>query len=93
MGKQKFIQFIGVSPEEHKKEIVEELLEEIKLLFEQFKPKPPLKWISRKQASKKLGKSYPTLNIWNKKGVLKAHKIGGTVMYKESDIEEILNSN
>lgn len=84
---------IDATVDEFKEEILKDLRSEIKKLVKEIKPKPAIRWISRREAKERLEKSYVTLNVWNKKGILKAHKIGGSVKYKESDIDEKLNSN
>ena len=34
--------------------------------------------------------SYPTLNTWTKKGILKAYRIGGTKRYKKSEVDRAM---
>lgn len=49
--------------------------------------KPPKdKFITRKEAAKKLRVSLPTLGGHVKKGLIQAHKFGSRVLFKESDI-------
>ncbi len=48
---------------------------------------------TRKETSKKLHVSLPTLNRFDKDGILTAHKIGGRVLYLESDIEMALQQD
>ncbi len=93
MASKHSIQFIGTTPEELKKDILKDLRKELQELAEKLKPKPPIIWRSRKEAKDKLGVSYVTLHKWNKNGILKSYKIGGTVRYKDSDIEEKLLTN
>ena len=48
-------------------------------------------YITKAEAMQLLGKSETTLWKWDKKGYLTCVKHGGTVMYKRSDVFEILN--
>jgi len=47
--------------------------------------------LTRRQAKDELHVSYPTLNRYNKEGILKAQKIGGRVLYLWSDVEQALS--
>ena len=84
---------IDASLDEVKDYILEDIRAELKELSKKLMPKPKVKWISRKEAKEKLSVSFVTLHKWNKTGVLKSHKIGGAVRYKESDINEKLENN
>tara|TARA_R110002051_G_scaffold294233_4_gene359452 strand:- start:155 stop:418 length:264 start_codon:yes stop_codon:yes gene_type:complete len=46
--------------------------------------------LSRKDTAKKLCVSLPTLHEWTKTGVIKAHRIGGRVLYKVAEIDNAL---
>lgn len=46
--------------------------------------------ISAKEAKQLLGKSSNTLWKWSKRGYLVPQKVGGTLMYKVSDINKIM---
>ncbi len=89
----KKIQLFELSPEEFKNEIITAFKQEIISVLKDFKPKPQISWLTRKETSKKLGVSLVTLHNWNLSGELKAHKIGGSVRYKLSDIQDKLSSN
>jgi excisionase family DNA binding protein len=47
-------------------------------------------YLTRKQVKEILQISYPTLNTWTKKGILKAYRIGGTKRYKKSEVDRAL---
>lgn len=47
--------------------------------------------LSRKETAKLLCISLPTLNEWTKTGMVKAHRIGNRVLYKENEVLEALN--
>ncbi|TXN36898.1 helix-turn-helix domain-containing protein [Flagellimonas hymeniacidonis] len=55
--------------------------------------KPVWKYITRKEAAKKLEVSYMTLDSWDKKGILKKRKIGDKVFYKLEEIEALLDNS
>lgn len=46
---------------------------------------------TRAEIRKEFNVSNPTLNRWNKEGILKANKIGGRVLYTLESIEKALN--
>jgi len=48
-------------------------------------------YITRQQAKEELHVSFPTLNRFDKEGILTARKIGGRVLYLWSDIEKAIN--
>jgi excisionase family DNA binding protein len=52
-----------------------------------LKPEPPERYLSRNEAAKLLRISLPTLNEWSKNGILESYKIGGRILYKQSEIE------
>ena len=47
-------------------------------------------YLTRKQVKKILQISYPTLNTWTEKGILKAYRIGGTKRYKKSELDRAM---
>ncbi len=47
--------------------------------------------LSREATAEMLCISLPTLNQWTKSGIIKAHRIGGRVLYKSEDISDALN--
>jgi hypothetical protein len=48
-------------------------------------------YLTRQQVKEKLHVSFPTLNRFDKEGILTAHKIGGRVLYLWSDVETAIN--
>ncbi len=50
----------------------------------------PNELLTRKEVAKILKVSYPTLKRWCDKKLFPSYKIGHTVRYKESDIEQLL---
>jgi hypothetical protein len=49
------------------------------------------KYGTRRQVKEEAHLSYPTLNRYDKEGILKAHKIGGRVLYLWSEVEKAIN--
>jgi len=62
-------------------------LENLKLHFE---PKKTKTYLTRAEVSKMLNVSLVTLNSWNRSGRLKAHAIGGRVLYRQEDIDNAI---
>jgi len=50
----------------------------------------PERLLNRNETSKKLGVDPSTMYRWNKSGYLTPVRVGARVMYRESDIERIL---
>lgn len=70
------------------KKIVAEVISETKPESKELiKPE----YLTRQQVKEKLHVSYPTLNRFDKDGILTAHKIGGRVLYTLESIEKALN--
>lgn len=55
------------------------------------KQKSDNKFLTRKETAKRLKVSLVTLTDWVNRGRIKAHKIGGRVLFRESDVEEALS--
>lgn len=52
-------------------------------------PQPENEYITRKETSRILGVSLPTLNDYSKRGLIPSYRIGTRIRYKK---EEVLNS-
>lgn len=50
-------------------------------------------YLTRQQVKEQLHLSYPTLNRFNKEGILIARKIGGRVLYLRSDVEKAIHQD
>ncbi|WP_127845467.1 helix-turn-helix domain-containing protein [Psychroflexus aestuariivivens] len=83
----KKIQFIELTPEEFKNEILQEIKAELLHFAREIKPKPQTIWLSRDEVAQKLNISKQTLHNWNKSGKLQAYKKGGLVRYKLTEVE------
>jgi excisionase family DNA binding protein len=63
----------------------------LRAVKEQIRPeKLHISLLSREATAEMLCISLPTLNQWTKSGIIKAHRIGGRVLYKTEDISEAL---
>lgn len=89
----KKIQLYELTPEELKLDILDEVRSELESLYQKLKAQEEIKWISRQEAADKLGVSFVTLNKWNHKDILHAHKIGGKVLYKHTDVQDKLSNH
>lgn len=72
------------------KKVVEEVLEN-KLKGFSTPKKKELKLLTRKDTAKLLCISLPTLHEWTKTGIVKAHRIGNRVLYKQDEVLKALN--
>jgi excisionase family DNA binding protein len=71
-------------------EIAIAVAEQLTPLISQFKQtgNPPEDvYLTRKEAGVYIKLSPPTLHLYTKKGLLKAHKIGRRVLYKKSELD------
>lgn len=84
------IQLQNVSPEEFKNEILNGVKEILANYLEGRKTEERL--LTRKEVSKVLSISLPTLRNYVKRGVIKEHRVGSRVLYKWSDVIESLPS-
>ena len=71
------------------KKVVEEVLEN-KLKGFSTPKKNELKLLTRKNTAKFLCISLPTLHEWTKSGIVKAHRIGNRVLYKQDEVHQAL---
>ncbi|MCB0455464.1 MAG: helix-turn-helix domain-containing protein [Aequorivita sp.] len=55
-----------------------------------FQPKQPTEFLTRQEVAELLSIDISSVNNWKNKGILKAHKIGGRVFYKRSEIESAM---
>ncbi len=84
------IQFIQVTPDQLKKEILTGVKTQLDEFLKTFKPKQPNDYLSRKEVAKMFGVDISTLHNWNKSGKLKPLGLGSRVYYLRSDIEQSL---
>ncbi|EAR02019.1 helix-turn-helix domain-containing protein [Maribacter sp. HTCC2170] len=83
----KTIQFLQVTPEELKHEILKGLSKQLEELKKGFSTNAPIDYLSRADVAKMLQIDLSTLYIWTKKGVLTSYGIGNRVYYKREEVE------
>jgi len=81
------IQFIQITPEQLKSDILEGVKKEIDILKKEYQPKNPTEFLSRNDVAKMLKINVSSVHNWTVQGVLKAYQISGRVYYKRVEIE------
>jgi len=78
----------------NQEELTESISKAVEKIFENFKehfqPKKPTIWISRKEAGQILSISLTSIDIWTKKGILIAYRIGNKKRFKRNEVEAAL---
>ena len=74
------------------KKIVENIVKELKKSEQPEIEETPGKLYTTEEACKILRCSKPTLHRWKKEGIIPFVRIGVNIRYKESDINNLLNS-
>lgn len=83
--------FSSLPLEQLKTEISQEILDRITPLLQGVnKPTPSTELLTRKEASKLLGVSLPTLLDWTNTGKIIGYRIASRVRYKRSELENSL---
>lgn len=81
----------GVSPEDLKNIILDDLKDELSRLMNSLKPeKKEDEYLTRKEVSKILKVSLVTVSDWSKKNILQPRRIGNLIRFKRSDIDKAL---
>jgi excisionase family DNA binding protein len=86
----KILQALEVTTDELKALIQEAVREEFKLSDHQYKSK--IRYLTRQQAADKLHISLPTLSKWTQDGRLRSLRIGGRILYLESELINNVNN-
>jgi hypothetical protein len=73
------LQFIQTTPEELEKAILKGVDKRIEALKEQFQPKEPAEYMTRKEVVDMLKVNLSTLHLWTKAGNLPAYGRGNRV--------------
>jgi excisionase family DNA binding protein len=83
--------FSSFTLDELKSQVSQEVIDRITPLLQSVKtPSPPTDFITRKEASKLLGVSLPTLNDWTKTGKIVGYRISSRVRYKRNELENAM---
>jgi excisionase family DNA binding protein len=84
--------FSSLPLEQLKSEISNEILDRITPLLQSVnKQTPTTELLTRKEASRLLGVSLPTLLDWTKTGKVTGYRIASRVRYKRSELENSLS--
>lgn len=86
----KSIQFIQVSPEELESKILEGIKVHLDLFLQDFKPKSPTDYLTRKEVAELFDVDISTIHNWCKSGELTPYGIGNRVYFKREDVDNSL---
>ena len=84
------IQITQFTPNELKSLLMEGVQQVVNQIREEFQPKTPTQYLTRKQVAKMLDINLTTLNNWTNRGVLTSYGIQGRVYYKRDEVERAL---
>jgi len=87
---QRAIQFIGMTPKEVNKPVLEVIQNGFEKILSHFQPIVPTEYLTRNQVKEMLDVDLSTIHNWTKRGKLKAYGIGNRVYYKRSEIEKAI---
>ena len=77
----------GMTADQLSEMIRESLRDELR----QLHPEPSAETLTRRETARRLRISLVTLNDWVNRGRIRAHKIGGRVLFRDSDVEAALH--
>lgn len=86
----KEIYLSGLTADQLSEMIRESLRDELQQ-FRPARPKSETKYLTRQETARRLRISLVTLTDWVNRGKICAHKIGGRVLFRDSDVEAALN--
>lgn len=86
----KEIYLSGLTADQLSEMIRESLRDELQQ-FRPARPKSETKYLTRQETACRLRISLVTLTDWVNRGKICAHKIGGRVLFRDSDVEAALN--
>lgn len=81
---------VGISPKQLQDAISKDVREQLEELKQNFNPKEPEEYLTRKETANLLKINLSSLWNWTKKKRLKAYGIEGKVYYKRSEVESAL---
>lgn len=87
MAQNNVTQVFGITPDEFKDSILDDVRAEIKSLAQYFQPITPTEYLTRQETAKILKVSLVTLSDWNKKKILNPYRLGNLIRYKRSEID------
>jgi len=84
------IQFIGTTPEAFSELLEKSILKHLEALKQNFQPKEPTEFLTRKEVSVLLKINLSTLHHWTKSGKLQSYGIGNRIFLKRSEVEAMI---
>lgn len=85
------IQFIQISPDQLKKEILEGVKMQLDQFKENFQPKTPPEYLTRHEVAKMFSVDVSTVHNWSQPGgKLKKVAIGSRIYYLRSEVEKAI---
>lgn len=90
MKQQRITQVHHINQDDLISSIASVLEEKLNSFKENFQPKKPTEWISRKEVGEILSISLVSVDIWTKKGILTAYRIGNKKRFKRTEVENAL---
>ena len=84
------IQITQFTPNELKSLLMEGVQQVVNQIREEFQPKTPTQYLTRKQVAKMLDINLTTLNNWTNRGALISYGIQGRVYYKRDEVEKAI---
>jgi excisionase family DNA binding protein len=92
MAKQ--VQFIDTTPSELIMELKAALIPELReQLSQDFQPKLPTEYLTRKDVCNLLQIDLSTLHRWRKDGYISSYGFGNRIYFKRSEIDCLINKN
>lgn len=90
MQETKITQVHGITPNEFRESILNDVKVELQKITEHFQPVAPPEYLTRKEISVILKVSLVTISDWDKKKILTPYRLGSLIRYKRSEIEAAL---
>lgn len=90
MAHQKITQVYHLNQDDLTDSITKAIENTLDSFKEKFQPKKPTEWISRKEVGELLSISLVSVDIWTKKGILTAYRIGNKKRFKRTEVENAL---
>ena len=86
----KAIQFVQVTPEELKNEIIDGLRLQLDDIKKHLQPKEPTKYLTRNNVSEMLSCDLSTVHNYTVRKILQSYQIGSRVYYKRDEVENAI---
>ena len=84
------IQITELTTNELKSLLMKGVQQVVNQIREEFQPKTPTQYLTRKQVAKMLDINLTTLNNWTNRGALTSYGIQGRVYYKRDEVEKAI---